>query len=425
MRKFLFILSGNLSTSPRALKAIRLLSSNNDVDILYINRSNQWLEYDKAIELPDNVNCSYLNLGRKPIWPWLFVTTLEKLSQLFYTLFKNHIDVNAFASNKSSIMLWLFQRKIRKPDFHLIAGHGAGALYPAWRLSNKWNIPFIFDVEDYHPGEYIRRDAQNEKQRREYLMKKLLPKARAITSASPLIEEYTLKLIGGHSMHQVILNSFPETEFRVPKIVANPTSKLRLVWFSQKISFGRGLEELFDAFTTSDNSLSTFLQLTLIGDMDEQFYHQVIYPAVQRMQGFTFEHLPPMSQAELHAEISNHDIGLALEFDTTDLNRKLSLTNKIWAYLQAGLFILATNTPAQKLFMAEHPSCGLLVDQNISAVHERNYRFVKTEGPNPKRGGQPLFHSTRFFVGRRKQEAQKGFGRSFFTIVTIYDSFKR
>lgn len=368
MKKFLFLLSGNLSTCPRGLKAAHLLASKCDVDILYVNRSSQWLEHDNTVELPDRVHCSYLNLGRKPFWPWLLSSAVQKLSTFLYPFFKNQVELNAFASNKSSIMLSLFHRKIGKSDFDFIMGHGAGALYPAWRLSNKWRVPFIFDVEDYHPGEFIRHDRQHEKQRREYLMKKLLPLATAFTCASPLIEEYTLKLIGGHTRHQVILNSFPATEFMNHKIKQDSVNKLRLVWFSQKIGFGRGLEELFDAFGRLDGNVLMSLQLTLIGEMDRSFYNEVISPFAERKKGFTFKHLSPMSQAELHDEISNHDIGLALEFDRTDLNRQLCLTNKIVAYAQAGLYILATDTVAQREFIVNRPWVGELFGQSVEAI---------------------------------------------------------
>lgn len=379
MKKVLFVLSGNLSTCPRGLKAARLLATTYNVDIFYVNRSNQWLEQDKTIILPDSVHCSYLNLGRKPFWPWLQTSVIEKLSKFLYPYFKNQIDINAFGSNKSSIMLWFFHKKIGTPDFDLIMGHGAGALYPAWRLSNKWSIPFIFDVEDYHPGEFIRRDLLNEKQRREYLMKKLLPAAMAVTSASPLIEEYTLKLIGGHSRHQVVLNSFPEKEFMERRTSEDFAGGLKLVWFSQKIGFGRGLEELFDAFDRLDSNVLISLHLTLIGEMDRSFYNEVINPFAERMKSFTYKHHSPMSQAELHAELSNHDMGLALEFDRTDLNRQLCLTNKIVAYAQAGLYILATDTLAQREFITSRPWVGEVIGQSVEEIANVLMRSVEKQ----------------------------------------------
>jgi hypothetical protein len=69
-------------------------------------------------------------------------------------------------------------------------------------------------------------------------------------------------------------------------------------------------------------------------------------------------------QAGLNKYICSFDIGLAIEQKTSDFNRDICLTNKIFAYSQAGLYILATNTSAQKLFMEEHAGLGVVSGQN-------------------------------------------------------------
>lgn len=67
--------------------------------------------------------------------------------------------------------------------------------------------------------------------------------------------------------------------------------------------------------------------------------------------------------SKLHITLAEFDIGLALESIEQDQNRDICLTNKIWAYAQAGLFVMATNTSAQKLFINENPWAGLIVGQ--------------------------------------------------------------
>jgi glycosyltransferase involved in cell wall biosynthesis len=241
-------------------------------------------------------------------------------------------------------------------------------------MGKKWHIPFIFDVEDYHPGEFIRFDTANEKYRREFLMKKLLPEAAAITSASPLIGKYTLDLIGGHPNHQVILNSFPQGEFIEPPNhqINSSTNQLKLVWFSQKISFGRGLEQLFEALQLLgedwDSGKLPF-HLTLIGDLDAGFDVSVISGFRQGRWSSCLTILPPMKQGDLHRSLAKYDIGLALE-PGKDLNNLLAVSNKIIAYAQAGLYILATDTPAQKQFIQQHESCGLLCGQTAEGMRD-------------------------------------------------------
>ena len=84
-----------------------------------------------------------------------------------------------------------------------------------------------------------------------------------------------------------------------------------------------------------------------------------------------------MTQSALHAELANHDVGLALEFSDTDLNRQLCLTNKILAYAQAGLYILATNTPAQSAFMEQDATRGLVCGQTPREMAEAILKMME------------------------------------------------
>ncbi len=484
----LFLTTNNLATNPRLVKelktAIELGATLTVVQFKLGNWSDNKSEQLKEVVGGEKLVVSdelrgtntkkrevefiEIDATSKRKLSWLKWGVLEKLAQRIYPLFKNNLFINALASSRRSLQLVNVLKKSEKAD--LIVAHNLGALYPAYVLSKKWHIPFIFDVEDYHPGEHIRLDAQNERARREFLMKTLLPKASAITTASPLIGEYTLKLIGGHLNHTVILNSFPKSEFIPPLshstlkthiplcryrcsafhfvttplrfdselITQNP--ELNLVWFSQKISFGRGLEQLFEALKllhsaihypsqseeaensiqkidnnndinhqpstlnpelptptpklstpnyqpiTHNSQLSTpNLNLTLIGDLDPEFNLQIIEPFLAQLETLDQTVLPPssglrcsvslkimspMTQSALHAELANHDVGLALEFSNTDLNRQLCLTNKILAYAQAGLYILATNTPAQSEFMNEDPTRGVVCGQTPREMAE-------------------------------------------------------
>jgi hypothetical protein len=145
-----------------------------------------------------------------------------------YLLFKTNLFLNALANSRRSLQIVYAFKKTDKPD--LIVAHNLGALYPAYVLSKKWQIPFNFDVEDYHPGEFIRHDAKNEKARREFLMKRLLPKASAITCASPLIGEQVALLLSSQreeDKKEALKNQlsysivFLKTSSFLPKLTAN------------------------------------------------------------------------------------------------------------------------------------------------------------------------------------------------------------
>ena len=66
----------------------------------------------------------------------------------------------------------------------------------------------------------------------------------------------------------------------------------------------------------------------------------------------------------MNQQLSNYDSGLALEDGRIDVNRNICLTNKIWSYLQSGLYILASDTDAQKEFIEQYNSHGVCTSLN-------------------------------------------------------------
>ena len=73
------------------------------------------------------------------------------------------------------------------------------------------------------------------------------------------------------------------------------------------------------------------------------------------------ELIPPLSQDALHKHLNYYDVGLAIEV-VNDLNRDLCLTNKLFAYLQSGLFVLASQTRAQRDFLLSFEKCGICTE---------------------------------------------------------------
>lgn len=279
---------------------------------------------------------------------WLKATLLNR----FLAYFKPSIlPVNflAYAANKRS---WQLMQYLKKSafDFDQIQAHNLGALYPAYYWAKKKQKTFSFDVEDFHPDEKIVFQALWEKQRRIRLMKLLLPAAKYVSAASPMISWQTEKLINRKAI--TINNSFPEAEFKNPEIALDNV-KLKLIWFSQNISFGRGLEQFIDVAKCFADAIS----ITLIGNLDVEFEKKYISQNV----GF-ISVLKPMNQEQLHANLAYFDVGLALEDLNADFNRNICLTNKIWAYFQSGLYILATDTLAQNAFINQHSNHGQLIN---------------------------------------------------------------
>ncbi len=263
----------------------------------------------------------------------------------------------------------------------LIIAHNPGSLYPAHKLSEKLGIPFHFDVEDFHPGEGISKsDYDPNSNPMATLMKRLLPYADRVTFASPLIMKESLKLCHSIKYPIVINNCFPHCEFHSPADLsseahekgeasskASSTTKLRLVWYSQNINHSRGLEPLIEAI----QGLRGEVALTLIGQLHDGFAASWIEPN----RSF-IETLEPMPQKDLHRSLVKFDIGLALE-PGKDFNNEIALSNKIWAYFQSGLFILATDTNAQQQFLQEHPKHGILTSPMPNKLRDTLVKLIE------------------------------------------------
>ena len=347
-KQILFMTSTNLACNPRCLKEVRLMNAMNAQITVVAFHLHNWTdekEKDLRKEL-GAVRFHYLEAGRKPVFAWLYNTLLEKASRLLPALLPHSPFLAALAISKRSSLLYDWTKK-NKDRYDLIIAHNPPAFYAAAALAEKSATPFALDIEDFHPGEGNRkviRDCSG------YLMRRFLKRTAYTGYASPLIKKYAVENAydGDGSGSLVINNTFPASEFVVAGSGGPAGEKLQIVWFSQFIDYGRGLEKVLP-------SLDRFrdrIELTLIGSIREGFFGKEIGKR-------EYINCPgPLSQLQLHRSLGAFDIGLALEDGTVDLNRNLCLTNKIWSYYLAGLYIVATDTEAQQLFLRERPQHG-------------------------------------------------------------------
>lgn len=351
--KFIFLTSTNLASNPRCLKEIELAYQLGFEVTVFAFKMGNWTHAaeDQIRKRLNGIEYHSLQATRTPFFPWLMNAIAAKGAKILYKLGCKSLLISAAVTDKRSITLLSAVRK-KVPKCDLIIAHNPGAFYPAWQLSAKTGAPFAIDIEDFHPGENNGPLVDDTVTK---VMKDILPNASYVSFASPLIREATLSLFKkGHLRKTLLINNvFPEREF--PKPVSSDhdrCEKLKLVWFSQHISFNRGIDEILPLL----EPFSTKLQLTLIGNLDLNF-------KVAVLDKYSFITVKgPMSQEQLNKSLGDHDIGLALESNKSGENRKICLTNKIWAYLQAGLCIWANNTPAQEQFARQFPHHTFIID---------------------------------------------------------------
>lgn len=321
------------------------LHNNYEVSVLCCTFNNWSKNNNEEIKqrLQPRINYYEVSGNRSPFLPWLFSSIYFFLSKFLLLFFPKNIFFLSLKSNKRSFLLLQEIKKI-KEHIDLVVAHNPGSFYPAFKFAQQRQIPFGIDLEDYHPGE------ANDKRQAEYsrsLLQQVLPKAAYISAASPLILEESQRVTSQFSGNvEVVLNYFGANEFTSP--LEKDADPIKLVWFSQNIAEGRGLEEIIPAISNTDN-----IELHLYGNLNPVFYKKYI-EGVQNI--YLHGALP---QADLHKALSLYDVGLAIE-PGKDLNNELAISNKLLAYFQAGLYIVASDTSAQKQFIQEYPEHGVL-----------------------------------------------------------------
>ena len=152
----------------------------------------------------------------------------------------------------------------------------------------------------------------------------------------------------------VLRNTFPLQERSRIDRAAGVTLPA-FAWFSQTIGPGRGLEQFFAAWALTRIPSRVFL----IGDLRPDYGAKLlanISPASRTQVQF----LPLIAPGELPGKLAGFDLGLALE-PRTPRNKDLTISNKVFQYLSAGLALVATDTAGQSEVMQAVPTCGLLI----------------------------------------------------------------
>lgn len=384
----LFITTSSLSTNPRLVKELSLIANKKNIKVIAFNIGGWTIEEDKKIiDGLDGSSVNLISATRKPFFQWLFSTIIQRVAILLSKFLKKSLFINSFAHSKRSVLILfhlLLNSKKYKSD--LIICHTLGALYPGYVLAKKSDVKLAFDMEDYHPGEALNENDFDEKRRREEILKRILPECDYVSFAADGFYELTKKHLAPELKNPIIVyNSFPSEEFIEPK--DKETNQIKFVWFSQTIGRGRGLELFFEAIKQVDFDY----EVTLIGNFNDKEFENEL------KQNKHLIFIEPLTQKELHTKLSEYDIGLSLELNSTDLNRNYALTNKLFAYLQSGLFVLATDTPAQKDFMNKNTGFGMLTGQTPDEILKA-VNYIKSNIKDIRTGSIKRFHEAKKFA---------------------------
>jgi glycosyltransferase involved in cell wall biosynthesis len=363
MKTVCLITSGHISTDPRLIKEAGSLSEIGiHVHIIFSQYVLTEIPKDKKI-LNDNPEWSYDCLN------WSGNNFLSKLRRFtcgflqksaFYIWTKTNVLLFVpLALNRN--YLWQL-RKAKKLRAILYIGHNLGTLPVVVAVSQFHRVKCGFDAEDFHRYEssdnhndlnvILKKQAEN----------KYLRHLNYMSAASPLIAEQYAHLFNLNVIP--ILNVFQKT---IRHKFVNSGGVLKLFWFSQTVGPNRGLETIFEAIKISEIPL----ELHLLGEIGKDYKKQLLNLKSNNLH-LTFH--ASVHQEDLFNLAAEFDIGLATE-PIFPFNRNICLTNKLFAYIQNGLAVVASNTHAQRVFFQLQPKIGSIyknINELVEIFHSYN-----------------------------------------------------
>lgn len=352
----MFITTASLAANPRLVKEFAFLKQHYKCTVLCFEHQDWTAELSKKI-VAMHPEVHFVAIERKKC---IIETGIAKLYHqlciFINPMFKHKLWVAAFASNDKSPQLLRRAKKLCKQTaFSTIIAHNLGAFYPARQVAKRYGVRLQLDVEDFYPGEALCFNEAHEEANRHLIMQASFNKAFSISYAAEGIAKACKASyeISKEVRQATIINSFQSSDFKKPEAKTNST--LKCVWFSQHIGLNRGLEQIFEAAKNHPS-----IEFHLIGNANTSYL---------KLQELSFNVMlhPIMPQIALHELLSAMDIGLALERSEIDNNRDICLTNKILAYAQAGLFILASNTYGQQQFLNSLAyEAGLIITEDLA-----------------------------------------------------------
>ena len=186
----------------------------------------------------------------------------------------------------------------------------------------------------------------------------------------------------------VIYNGFSiEENLAVERsILPEAPGPLKLLWFSRTVGAGRGIESIINALAFCKSAV----ELHLLGGMADG-YGDFIQKEFSQIKPHSFVMHSFMRHNQLFNFIRQFDVGLAIEENIND-NKKLTVSNKMLQYLQAGIQVIASDTAGQKEIAAFFPSAVHIVDiadpvQVASAIN-----YCNENRNNDKQKQQSLFN---------------------------------
>ncbi len=239
----------------------------------------------------------------------------------------------------------------------LFIAHNPQALPVAAAAAKQWGVNFAFDSEDYHYGEFTEEQQGSTRFRLlSYLEPKYLPQCVYITVPSQPIAEALVQRYG-IQYPTTIHNVFPwsDRDALDGQVNDRQGQALSLYWYSQVVGLDRGLQDVIRALPLLSGEVVLHVRGRMGNDVRTELLRLASELSVADKIVF-HETVPP---TELLSRTAEHDVGLALEQNVNE-NKNLTVANKVFFYLLAGLAVAATGTTGQRTILRSCPDAGFL-----------------------------------------------------------------
>jgi glycosyltransferase involved in cell wall biosynthesis len=355
------VTSASISRAPRVVKEADCLSAAGfDVRVFGIQSMEREVQWDAELmrSRPWRLDNVRIDLETSTGRARRYSSALrQRAASLLFRGGLRHEFIAGLAANR----LYTEQlARLTEQSCALLIGHTLQTLPVVRAASRKLRVPYAFDAEDDHVGEFTQAEQECPgAQLVRFHEQRALKECLYVTAASPGMADRISERYG-LARPTVIHNVFPLSErrdvdgLRLDRPAAGAQPALSIYWYSQTIGLDRGLQDMIAACA----GLRGAFELHLRGDVTRERRAPIERQA--RAAGI-WERLhfhPQVPPTQLLSRTIEHDVGVALEQPVSE-NRMHTVTNKLFFYMLAGLAIVATRTPGQSSVLATCPEAAV------------------------------------------------------------------
>ncbi len=366
---------GSLSSNPRVVKeADALAAAGYRVRVVFTQDMEQHVAFDVGVTQNRDWQAVPIRWTKSGWGPRLLRYRTGLRQALFRRLAQSGWRREPVAELANARLYRELLRAACREPADLIIAHYVPALSAAYRAAKRLRVPFAFDAEDDHFGEFTAEEKDSLTARLvDHLQAKYLPQCVYISTASEGIADALVERYGVASASPVH-NVFAWADRKELDGAVNDRRGpgLSLIWFSQVIGLNRGLQDVIRAAGLVRGNLQVHLRGNLYPEVKSALDELARESSVA---GRVYYH-PPVPPSELLSRTAEHDIGMAVE-QPVSRNRLQTCTNKVFFYMLAGVAIAATDTPGQRRILESAPeACCLYRPGDYRALADHLQRYL-------------------------------------------------